>query len=92
MFSSDTAQATIFHMLCNSNLGINSLFLPVLILQPTGLYEYKLIGTLRAPPDLLADICMDLGYIRRQIPQVTGEQHIFLLKNQLEGRIYCYFI
>ncbi|KAB0367397.1 hypothetical protein FD755_020721, partial [Muntiacus reevesi] len=38
---------------------------------PTGLYEYKLIGTLRAPPDLLADICMDLGYIRRQIPQVT---------------------
>ncbi|KAF4011996.1 hypothetical protein G4228_003090, partial [Cervus hanglu yarkandensis] len=39
--------------------------------KPTGLYEYKLIGTLRAPPDLLADICMDLGYIRRQIPQVT---------------------
>ncbi|XP_005219921.2 phosphatidylcholine transfer protein-like isoform X1 [Bos taurus] len=39
--------------------------------QPTGLYEYKLIGTLRAPPDILADICMDLGYIRRRIPQVT---------------------
>uniref|UniRef100_A0A4W2DQ22 Phosphatidylcholine transfer protein n=1 Tax=Bos indicus x Bos taurus TaxID=30522 RepID=A0A4W2DQ22_BOBOX len=39
--------------------------------QPTGLYEYKFIGTLRAPPDLLVDICMDLGYIRRQIPQVT---------------------
>ncbi|XP_025137052.1 phosphatidylcholine transfer protein isoform X2 [Bubalus bubalis] len=39
--------------------------------QPTGLYEYKFIGTLRAPPDLLVDIGMDLGYIRRQIPQVT---------------------
>ncbi|XP_061246004.1 phosphatidylcholine transfer protein-like isoform X1 [Bos javanicus] len=39
--------------------------------QPTGLYEYKLIGTLRAPPDILADICMDLDYIRRRIPQVT---------------------
>ncbi|XP_052514282.1 phosphatidylcholine transfer protein-like [Budorcas taxicolor] len=38
--------------------------------RPTGLYEYKLIGTLRAPPDLLADICMDLGYIRWRIPQV----------------------
>ena len=67
------AQATIFHMLCNSTLGINRLFLSVLILQPTGLYEYKLIGTLRAPPDILAHICMDLGYIRRRIPQVTGE-------------------
>ncbi|XP_040100224.1 phosphatidylcholine transfer protein isoform X2 [Oryx dammah] len=39
--------------------------------EPTGLYEYKLIGTLRAPPDLLADTCMDLGYIKRRIPQVT---------------------
>ncbi|XP_027375439.1 phosphatidylcholine transfer protein-like [Bos indicus x Bos taurus] len=39
--------------------------------RPTGLYEYKFIGTLRAPPDLLVDIGMDLGYIRRQIPQVT---------------------
>ena len=73
MPSSEMAQATIFHMLCNSTLGINRLFLFVLILQPTGLYEYKLIGTLRAPPDILADICMDLGYIRRRIPQVTGE-------------------
>ena len=73
MPSSEMEQATIFHMLCNSNLGINRLFLFVLILQPTGLYEYKLIGTLRAPPDILADICMDLGSIRRRIPQVTGE-------------------
>ncbi|XP_055254978.1 phosphatidylcholine transfer protein-like [Moschus berezovskii] len=39
--------------------------------QPTGLYEYKIFGTLRAPPDLLVDTCMDLGYIRRRIPQVT---------------------
>ncbi|XP_055251407.1 phosphatidylcholine transfer protein-like [Moschus berezovskii] len=39
--------------------------------RPTGLYEYKIIGTLRAPPDLLVDTCMDLGYIRRRIPQVT---------------------
>lgn len=39
--------------------------------RPTGLYEYKIIGTLRASPDLLADICMDLGYLRRQIPQIT---------------------
>ena len=73
MPSSEMAQATIFHMLCNSNLGINRLFLSVLILQPTGLYEYKIIGTLRAPPGLLADTFTNLGYIKRRIPQVTGE-------------------
>ncbi|KAI4566076.1 hypothetical protein MJG53_014753 [Ovis ammon polii x Ovis aries] len=39
--------------------------------KPTGLYEYKLIGTLRAPPDLLADTFTNLGYIKRRIPQVT---------------------
>ncbi|XFG10318.1 PREDICTED: phosphatidylcholine transfer protein isoform X2 [Capra hircus] len=39
--------------------------------QPTGLYEYKIIGTLRAPPGLLADTFTNLGYIKRRIPQVT---------------------
>ncbi|OWK14800.1 PCTP, partial [Cervus elaphus hippelaphus] len=53
---------------------------------PTGLYEYKIIGTLRASPDLLADICMDLGYLRRQIPQITVQCVYVQQRRELDFR------
>lgn len=56
------------------NLGINRLFLPVLFLQQTGLYEYKVFGVLEdCPPALLADVYMDLDYRKQWDQYVKGE-------------------
>lgn len=56
------------------NLGINRLFLPVLFLQQTGLYEYKVFGVLAdCPPALLADVYMDLDYRKQWDQYVKGE-------------------
>lgn len=56
------------------NLGTNRLFLPVLFLQRTGLYEYKVFGVLEdCPPALLADVYMDLDYRKQWDQYVKGE-------------------
>lgn len=56
------------------NLGTNRLFLPVLFLQRTGLYEYKVFGVLKKyPPSLLADVYMDLAYRKQWDQYVKGE-------------------
>lgn len=72
-----TPASAVVHMLCNPlsrNLGINRLFLPVLFLQQTGLYEYKVFGVLEdCPPALLADVYMDLDYRKQWDQYVKGE-------------------
>lgn len=56
------------------NLRINRLFLTVLFLQQTGLYEYKVFGVLEdTPPALLADVYMDLDYRKQWDQHVKGE-------------------
>lgn len=61
-------------MLYSRNVAINRLFLPVLFLQQTGLYAYKVFGVLEdCLPDLLADVYMDLAYRKQWDQYVKGE-------------------
>lgn len=56
------------------NLRITRLFLPVLSLQQTGLYAYKVFGVMEeCPPDLLADVYMDLVCRKQWDLYVEGE-------------------
>ena len=88
------ARAAVFHMRViqlSVNLGINRLFLPILFLQETGLYKYKVFGTLKdCPPALLIDVYMDLDYRKQWDQNVEGKWHLLFLKTHLERRIYCY--
>ncbi|KAK1331346.1 hypothetical protein QTO34_009299 [Cnephaeus nilssonii] len=69
------------------NLGTNRLFLPVLFLQRTGLYEYKVFGVLEdCPPALLADVYMDLDY-RKQWDQYVKE----LYEKECNGETVVYW-
>ncbi|XP_070339067.1 phosphatidylcholine transfer protein isoform X2 [Equus asinus] len=69
------------------NLGINRLFLPILFLQETGLYKYKVFGTLKdCPPALLIDVYMDLDY-RKQWDQNVEE----LYERRCNGQTVVYW-
>lgn len=77
VLNNGVAWITVFHTLCNLNLEINRLPLPVLFLQQTGLYEYKVFGVLEdCSPELLADVYMDLDYRKQWDEYVKGEWHL----------------
>lgn len=67
------------------------MFLPVLFLQDTGLYEYKVFGVLEGcPPALLADVYMDLDYRKEWDPYVKGNTCYFQKVNQKVESIVIY--
>ena len=62
------------------NVGINRLSPPVLFVQQTGLYEYKVFGVLEdCPPAVLADVYMDLDYRKQWDQYVKGEHHLLFV-------------
>ncbi|OWK15520.1 hypothetical protein Celaphus_00000607, partial [Cervus elaphus hippelaphus] len=54
---------------------------------PTGLCEYKVTGIVRSPPDLLADVYMDLDY-RKQWDQYVQE----LREIKVDGEEACVYV